>query len=129
MERNEEANDGISKLLKPVSPLMPTNNAISGECSRNESSVAILEQPIGDLPCDTSRSLNVDNILGHFYKAKIVRFRTQCNKYDLITVHALDEMLSNYPELTSKYIRSLTTRATNTLITRHPRVLEILRKD
>lgn len=72
----------------------------------------------------------MDKILGHYYqRGQIVRFRAESKDFNILSILSLEEVMHQQPALTKEYLLTLSTKAINTLIRRHPQVLDLLRKD
>lgn len=77
-----------------------------------------------------ARGIVINQILGHYYqRGKVVRFRTASKEFDMISILSLQDIMDQHSTLLKDYLRSMSTKAINTLIRRHPEALELLRKE
>lgn len=68
-------------------------------------------------------------ITGHYYKNKVIRFRALSDNFDLVRIITIEEAIAHHRHLVKAYIGSQPTCALNTMVSRHPIALRMLRRD
>lgn len=73
-----------------------------------------------------SELMELDQIVGHYYKSKKLKFRCQWKNHDLLTFHSYNE-IQKWPIPIGKYLKEVGNKAKATMVTRETGLLNAIR--